>query len=75
MAGIKREKGYRSNRQMAIDLGVDPSVLHRWLHGESSPSLDHCRLLSAATGTPLQRVWLMATIGSDGEDSRTPSLA
>lgn len=67
LAGIKEKRGYRSYRRMALALGIDPTVLHRWRHGQTLPSPDHCRLLAKNTGTPYNEIVLMAH--GDGKGS------
>jgi transcriptional regulator with XRE-family HTH domain len=68
-----KERGYTGVRQTARELGVDPSQLDRWLNGVTSPSVSSCRHLSRVTGTPIERLVLMATIGSDDGDTHDPS--
>lgn len=72
LRGVMKERGYIGVRQTARELGVDPSQLVRWLHGVTRPSVLSCRHLAAATGTPLEELVLMATIGGDG-DAHDPS--
>ncbi len=65
LRGMLKEGRYRNAVEMADAFGVsEPAVIY-WLHGQRRPSVDSCRQIAAATGTPLPEVVLMATIGSE----------
>lgn len=42
--------------QLATDLGVRHSTVHRWLHKQAAPDINSCRKLSEYTGLPLQAI-------------------
>lgn len=83
LRGVMERRGYTGVRETWRELNKDLegrgvtdrrfelSQIDRWLNGVTSPSVPSCRLLHIATGEPLDRLVLMATIGDAGGDVRT----
>lgn len=75
LRGVMEIRGYHGVRHTARELNkelemqgveerLDYSQIARWLHGETSPSLASCELLSLATGHPYRDLAIMARIGT-----------
>ena len=73
LRGVMKERGYTGVRRTAKVLGVNYASFDRWLNGVTTPSIPSCRKLSAATGTPLREIVLMAALGD--EDTRDTQAA
>lgn len=53
---LGRQHGWKSQRQAAQYLGVDPKALNTWMRGEYAPSSDYQRHLADKTGEPLEAI-------------------
>ncbi|MFA4835104.1 MAG: helix-turn-helix transcriptional regulator [Dehalococcoidia bacterium] len=45
-----------SMRRLALDVGVSPSTLSRWLSGKQTPSLQSCQKLAESLVIPVEQV-------------------
>ena len=45
-----------SLRRMALEAGVSPSTLSRWMNGKQTPSLQSCQRLAESLSIPVEQV-------------------
>ena len=45
--------------QLATDLGISRSTVHRWLSGEDVPSIRSCQKVAEYSGVPLEKILII----------------
>ena len=57
IARLRKRRGMRTQRELAIACGVDPSTVWHWENGSRSPSAAQIPSLAAALGVPAGRLF------------------
>lgn len=61
LRGMLKEGKFRSVYHLSHELDVPQPTVHRWLKGETRPSLPYCIKLADVTDTSLEEVVRMAS--------------
>ena len=68
---VKKKAGLKTDKELALKLGIKPSSICHIKNGNNTPSEEHCKILAALAKEPFEKVLLLAQVSKASETSRS----
>jgi transcriptional regulator with XRE-family HTH domain len=67
---VKKKAGFKTDKELAIRLGVNPTAIFLIKNGTNTPSEENCKKLAELAKDPYEKVLLLAQVSKASETSK-----
>ncbi len=68
---VKKKAGLKTDKELAVKLGVKPAAICQIKNGSNTPSEAHCKILAELAKEPYEKVLLLAQVSKASETSKS----